>query len=129
MTSIAIGEYEYTISANHKDQATTAISYTLKILVEDPSCSTATISVPTQTDPPNHTYSGPTFFTASYSASDTSCAIEYACVAPTSGIDLCAIGSLDTATGVFQLTTTDKVSYPPGTYTVEIKGSVASHPD
>ena len=84
--------------------------------------------MPTQTDPPDHTYSGPTSLTAIYTISDSSCTIEYACVAPTSGLDLCAIGTLDTATGVFQLTTTNQISHPPGSYTVEIKGSVASYP-
>ena len=91
-------------------------------------CSTAFVTVPAQTDPPDHTYSGPTSYTASYTISEASCAIEYTCEPPTSGTDLCGIGSLDTATGVFQLTTTDMVSYPPGIYPVEIRGSVSGHP-
>ena len=84
--------------------------------------------MPTQTDPPDYTYSLPTSFTALYTVSVASCAIEYACVPPTSGVDTCAIGTLDPATGVFEITTTDRSSFPPGTLYVEIKGSIMGHP-
>ena len=82
------------------------------------------MSVPTQTDPSAHTYTSTTSLTAAYSSSDASCAIEYSCLPSLGDIDLCAVGSLDSSTGVFQLATTDKSAYPPGTYSVSIKGSI-----
>ena len=35
---------------------------------------------------------------------------------------------MDPASGVFELSTTDKTEFPPGTYHVDIEGSVSSHP-
>ena len=99
-----------------------AFTYTL-----DP-CVSATVIVPDpQSDPPDHAYRGPTSFQASYTASDTSCAVEYTCVPPASGTtDLCALGSLNSR-GVFELDVTDTIAYPPGTYQVEILGFISGY--
>ena len=70
-------------------------------------CSGADVTVPAQEDPIDHTYKGPTSFQASYVTSDSSCIVEYACVPPASGLDLCAVGTLDSSTGVFVLPTID----------------------
>ena len=70
-------------------------------------CSSATVIIPDQEDPIDHTYQGPTSFQASYESSDTSCAVEYACVPPASGLNLCAVGTLDSSTGVFTLPMVD----------------------
>ena len=102
-------------------------SHTFTFTLVDP-CSSATVSVPAQIDPPDHSYTVPTSFTALYTVSDSRCLIEYACVTPTSGLDPCAIGPLDATTGVFQITTTDKISFPPGIFYVKIKGSIVGHP-
>ena len=95
-------------------------------------CETATVSVILidNNDPENHTYLSSTSFTASYTPSEASCSIVYSCEPPEvdSGTeDLCSLGTLDEETGVFTLTTTDKVTYPPGKYTVEIKGSIENY--
>ena len=111
----------------------------IEVTEEDP-CLSATVSVPApQTNPPDHNYSDTTSFQASYTTSDSSCEIEYACVAPpaiafmsfstsTSATSICDIGSLDRETGVFQVTTTDPIAYPPGIYQIEIEGYIAGHP-
>ena len=44
MESIPLGTYRYVIRANHKDQNTDEVSYTLDIVVEDP-CLTATMTI------------------------------------------------------------------------------------
>ena len=59
---------------------------------------------------------------------DINCPIVYSCVLPSVGPDLCAVGNLDTSTGVFELATSDKVTYPPGAYVVDIEGAIYLHP-
>ena len=129
MASIAVGNYDYRIIARHKDQTTADIEYTLEIQVSavDP-CISAIVTVPAQTDPNDHQYSGTTDFWASYSASDPSCSIVYACIPPVDGsLDLCSAGTLNTSTGEFQLSTTDMTAYPPGTYSLEIQGYIQGY--
>ena len=41
---------------------------------------------------------------------------------------MCAIGTMDPDSGVFELSTTDKTTYPHGTYQVDIEGSVSGYP-
>ena len=88
------------------------------------------MDIPAQTDPLEHTYSGATLLHAQYTidSADSSCTLEYVCVPPTSGTDLCAIGYMDAISGIFRLTTTDKIGYPPGTYSVEIQGYIVNYP-
>ena len=53
----------------------------------------------------------------------------YRCVDATTGTNLCPLGTLDTDTGEFVISTTDKEAYPPGEYPVEIEGSILGYPD
>lgn len=45
------------------------------------------------------------------------------------GFDLCTDGSFDPVTGEWTFETTDFEAYPPGTYTMEITGSVGAEPN
>ena len=125
------GNYDIVIEAfirNYYDSSKQM--HTFQLTLFDP-CSLVTVSIPadSQTDPPDHTYSGTTSLTATYTASPPKCSLEYACKVPAaSGTDLCAIGIMDPASGVFELSTTDKATYPPGSYQVDIEGSVSGHP-
>ena len=94
-------------------------------------CATATISIPTQTDPADYNYlsSNPSTFTAAYTSSEATCTIVYACVTPVSDPDLCTVGTFDTTTGMWSLNTIDKVSYPPATYySIEVTGTITGYP-
>ena len=46
MAAIPAGTYSYTINAQHKDQETDPVSYTLEIVVLPDPCSSAIVSVP-----------------------------------------------------------------------------------
>ena len=121
------GIYSVAIEGEISSYPDSKISHIFEVEIGEV-CSFETVGVPAQTNPPDHTYSGPTSFEASYTVSDSECAIEFACVPPESGVNLCAIGDLDSSTGFFQITTTDFDAYPPGTYSVEISGSIAGFP-
>ena len=54
--------------------------------------------------------------------------IEYACVSPVSGPDICLGGTLNTNTGLWDFSSTDAVSYLSGTYNVELNGFIAGFP-
>ena len=95
-------------------------------------CSAATVTIPTQTEPANHTYQGTTSFTAEYFIeSDDDCSIVYSCEPPDAAsavTNLCDVGTLG-STGRFDLSVTDMSTYPPGDYPVEIKGSISGFSD
>ena len=47
---------------------------------------------------------------------------------PNSVPNLCLAGTLDASTGIFEITTTDAVTYPPGSYNVKIIGHISGFP-
>ena len=98
-------------------------------LVEPDPCRLATVTASGQINPSDHEYSGTTSLTATYKVSDPTCSLEYVCI-PVAGTDLCAIGTIDASSKVlvFELSTTDKITYPPGTYQVDIVGQVSGYP-
>ena len=54
--------------------------------------------------------------------------IQYACVSPVSGPEVCSGGTLDTSTGLWEFSSTDQVTYAPGTYSVELTGFITGFP-
>ena len=92
------------------------------------------MTIPAQTDPSDYAYSSSTTFTAAFIASDASCAIDYTCVPPASGVDWCSDGTLDSATGVWLLDTSTIVpapnatSHPPGTSIIQVSGEISGYP-
>jgi len=88
----------------------------------------------TQTNPATYYYSTtPAAFTVTaYTIAPVSCVPTYACqMAAGSAVDLCSANNpgvststFNTATGDYTLMTIDPVSYPPGTYTIQIVVSV-----
>ena len=73
-------------------------------------CSLASVSLSDQVTESldEYTYSGPITIATALEVSDQSCAIEYACVAPTSGIDLCSYMAIeDSSSGTFTFDVSD----------------------
>ena len=94
-------------------------------------CATATVTVPSQTNPADYTYISSSSFTAAYTYTslDSTCVIEYACTDSTASDEWCTLGSFNTSTGAWTLTltTSDKSSYPPSVYSMTVTGSIVGH--
>ena len=131
LTGLVAGTYTFNIDVTSYETIQT--SYNLDITISADPCSTATVTVPTQTDPADYSYTGTTTFTAAYIASDPSCSIVYTCVAPVSGIDWCSVGTFNSATGKWTLDTStlvtapDKATHPLGTYPIQVTGEISGY--
>ena len=132
LTGVLAWTYPFIVKAQHPSDSTQQASYIIRVDIRRPNhcdCgNTATVSVPTQTNPAPYYYLASTF-QAAYTSSDASCDIEYTCVTNDTGPDLCLAGTLDASTGVFDLTTTDASTYPPGPYDIIIQGHIAGFPE
>ena len=93
-------------------------------------CGLGTVTASGLSSPLVYQYSGSATFTADYTASSSSCPLVYTCESEDPSIDWCAlndgttVSTFDGATGEWTLTTSDKVNYPPGTYSVIITGYI-----
>ena len=121
------GTYPLEIKGTIQGYPDQANSYTFYVTLAE-TCSSATVLVPTLNGAWTQSITDSISIFASYAASDPRCSIEYACVPQESGLDLCAIGTLDSSTGEFVLPGSDLNSYPPGTYPVEIQGFITGYP-
>ena len=59
-------------------------------------------------------------------ASWPSCIIEYECVPPTTGPDICAGGVLNPSRGIWKFVSKDEAIYPYDTYNIKIKGYIVN---
>ena len=96
-------------------------------------CETAVVSVSSSgadnADPADYNYVGTASFatTMDHNSADSACSIVYACTT-TGSIDWCTIGTFASASGSYSLTTSNKVAYPPGVYSIDVSGSIVGYP-
>ena len=130
MISVTPGTYDFIVLAVSDSDATIQAQYTLHIEVTDP-CLSATVNYTGQTtNPADYLYDGTASFTASYQATETLCDVEYSCIGPPAFCpqDGSTVVQFDTSTGQWQFSTTDQVTYQPGSYEITIEGKIISNP-
>ena len=117
-------------------------SLDFEIVLIDPCLQTATVMATAQTAPSDYYYEQPSQPSLVWSVAppyttDYDCPIAYSCLVTASpaGVDICSIlvgassATFDSTGGVYTLTTHDMATYPPGEYTLQIRGSVGSNSD
>ena len=135
MVTYPPGSYTVTISGSITGYPSQTNSHEFTYTLVDP-CSLATVSVPTQTDPIEHTYTAPTIIQETFTPSDSRCTIEYECMVPASGNNICYVGTIDTTSGIDTLPAfiytlpANTISTPlDGTKMLRIKGYITDYPD
>ena len=120
------GIYTVSIYASIAANPSSTVSATFLMDLIDP-CSSATPTLTPTTNPLTHFYYQPTTELPNYTIDEASCGLEFTCVPPFVGLDLCPVVTIDAATGQFQLDTNDKASYPPDTYLLRMEVTVSGY--